>query len=110
MAYLTLKKDSDVINNIPIDNLHFRIGRLPDSDLLIPDQSVSREHCVVFKDGDDYFIRDLESTNGTFVNGSQIVGGVKLEEGDIIDIGEYCCEFHRGIAPLRGSSVPTLRM
>ncbi|HEY4717357.1 MAG TPA: adenylate/guanylate cyclase domain-containing protein [bacterium] len=106
MAYLTLKKDSDVINNIPIDNLHFRIGRLPDSDLLIPDQSVSREHCVVFKDGDDYFIRDLESTNGTFVNGSQIVGGVKLEEGDIIDIGEYCCEFHRGIAPLRGSSGP----
>lgn len=67
-------------------NFPYRIGRMEANNLVIDDQTVSRFHAEIFKEGRFYYIRDLESTNGTFVNGKP-VRVKKLKEGDIITIG-----------------------
>jgi hypothetical protein len=64
----------------------FRIGRMEANDVVIDDPTVSRFHAEIFKDGRHYYIRDLESTNGTFVNGNQI-RVKRLQDGDIITLG-----------------------
>ena len=48
---------------------------------------ISRRHAEVFYEGDGFFLRDLGSTNGTFVNGEQISGHQQLSAGDKIEIG-----------------------
>lgn len=64
----------------------FRIGRMEANDVVIDDPTVSRFHAEIFKDGKNFYVRDLESTNGTFVNGNR-VKVKKLHDGDIITLG-----------------------
>jgi len=66
------------------------IGRAPDNDIQIKDKSVSRNHIKLIRKGDEYFIRDLKSTNGTFVEGERISSGVEFEvsEGLLITVGK----------------------
>jgi pSer/pThr/pTyr-binding forkhead associated (FHA) protein len=66
----------------------FEIGRSHDSDILLDDVTVSRKHAVLDKVGNDYIISDLNSLNGTYVNG-EIVNNSKLKNGDKIQIGKY---------------------
>ena len=63
-----------------------RIGRAPDSDIVIPDPGVSRHHAELRHVAGDRSIVDLDSANGTFVNG-QRVSAAPLSEGDIVGIG-----------------------
>lgn len=97
MPYLVIKKNEEIVSEFEIHTTPFKIGRLPDNDILLPDISVSREHCVIFEEGNEYYIRDLESTNGTFLNTVRIVNPAKLKDGDVIEIGEYTCIFKLGI-------------
>jgi len=64
-----------------------RIGRDPSNSLAIRDVSVSRRHCLLSRDRDSFKLCDLESRNGTFVNGSA-VSEVRLSHGDQISVGE----------------------
>ncbi len=64
----------------------YRIGRMEANDLRISNPTVSRFHAEIYKEGSSYYIRDLESTNGTFLNGKQIKVK-KLKDGDIITVG-----------------------
>jgi signal transduction histidine kinase/putative methionine-R-sulfoxide reductase with GAF domain len=65
------------------------IGRTPDNDIQIKDNSISREHLRITRKGSRYFIEDLNSTNGTFVNDKRVPPGRKFEvkEGLPISIG-----------------------
>jgi len=65
------------------------IGRSPENDIQIRDNFVSRRHLELYKKGEKYFIKDLNSANGTFVNGKKIVSevGRGVKEGDTIVIG-----------------------
>jgi pSer/pThr/pTyr-binding forkhead associated (FHA) protein len=65
------------------------IGRSPENDVQIRDNYVSRTHLLLYRKGDKYFIKDLNSANGTFVNGKKIVSkvGRRVKEGDIVVIG-----------------------
>ena len=65
------------------------IGRSPENDINLHDRSVSRKHLRIHREGNAYFIRDLKSTNGTYVNDLQIPPGkeVKVEEGVPIAAG-----------------------
>ncbi len=65
------------------------IGREKDNSIQLDDVMVSRHHAAVQKIRDDYFVRDLQSTNGTFVNGVQVPDGkyVRMQAGDVLKIG-----------------------
>src|SRR6478672_2721290 len=77
-------REPSVIRRLPTKVL--RIGRAPDSDIVISDLSVSRNHAELRRTASGYQIVDLDSHNGTFVNGQQI-GSAPLTEGDIVGIG-----------------------
>ena len=66
------------------------IGRSRSCDVVLNDALVSREHAVIQKIKDAYFIQDLNSTNGTFVNRQKVPDGqyIRLEKADSIKIGK----------------------
>jgi ABC-type multidrug transport system ATPase subunit len=65
-----------------------KIGRNPqECDIVLEERSVSRVHAAVYKEGNNYYIEDLNSTNGTFVNGLRIHGKTKISKEDKILIG-----------------------
>ena len=68
------------------------LGRGEDADLQILDAGLSRQHCFVEKVGEDYFVNDLASTNGTWVNGAR-VERCRLSPGDRVRIGAVEFEF-----------------
>jgi hypothetical protein len=88
MAKLVLTLDGDVLGYHFLDQARFSIGRKPHCDMQIDDSSVSKEHAVILTVGNDQILEDLDSTNGTLVNGNKIKKHI-LQNNDIIDIGRY---------------------
>jgi pSer/pThr/pTyr-binding forkhead associated (FHA) protein len=74
--------------NLPVTG-QITIGREPENTIHIDDSMVSRYHALVQKIKNAYFIKDLDSTNGTFVNGHEIPKGkyIKINKADVIRIG-----------------------
>ncbi len=70
------------------------IGRNPGTDITLVDEGASRDHAVISSDDGAFAIEDLQSTNGTRVNGKR-VRRAKLEEGDEIQIGGTVLVFRR---------------
>ncbi len=68
------------------------IGRTLDNDIVLPNLSVSRRHAQIVKNGDHYFIKDLNSTSGLFVNGEPVRQRM-LQDGDHILIGKHTLLF-----------------
>ena len=79
----------------PIAADSFAIGRDPRNQLSLSDTSVSREHCVILRQGDDCLIRDLGSFHGTLVNDERITERV-LANGDCIKLGRTVLRFLSG--------------
>lgn len=69
----------------------YRIGRAPDNDIQIADElsAVSRYHAIIRNTPEGIVIRDIDSTNGTWVNGKRIEGEHPLHHRDIVILGEY---------------------
>ncbi|WFR57560.1 DUF6382 domain-containing protein [Anaerocolumna sp. AGMB13025] len=68
--YHLVRSDNEIQKEIPVDHFPFLIGKLKKGmDLLIEDTSVSRRHAKFTKEGEDIFLTDLNSTNGTYING-----------------------------------------
>jgi hypothetical protein len=80
--------DGLVLKEIPLSKQRLSIGRKPYNDVQIDNLAVSGEHCVVVTILDDSFLEDLNSTNGTYVNGQPVKKHV-LENRDIIELGKY---------------------
>jgi len=68
------------------------LGRLDSNDIPVRDAKASREHAKIYKQGEQFAIVDLNSSNGTFVNGQKITKRV-LKNGDEIEIGTVCLVF-----------------
>ena len=62
------------------------IGRLVSNDICLEDPFVSRKHCVIRTENEHFVIQDLNSSNGTFINGERVDAGL-LKEGSLIGIG-----------------------
>ena len=79
---------SGVGREVPIVG-QITIGREKDNTIQLDDVLVSRHHALVHKIANDFFVKDLESTNGTFVNETQVPWGkyARLRPGDILRIG-----------------------
>ncbi len=63
------------------------LGRKEDNNIVLTDQYISGHHAKIFIKNREFILEDLDSTNGTFLNGNRIYGRVKLEEEDEITIG-----------------------
>jgi pSer/pThr/pTyr-binding forkhead associated (FHA) protein len=74
------------------------IGRVDDNTFPIPEGSVSSHHCEVLLRGGDVVIHDLNSTNGTFVNGHQVTGEAVLKPGQILRLGQVEIRLEDGSA------------
>jgi len=65
------------------------IGRRADCTVVLPSNTVSRRHAQIWREGDDYFLSDLGSTNGTLLNGEPAIGAERLNDRDEIAVGIY---------------------
>jgi pSer/pThr/pTyr-binding forkhead associated (FHA) protein len=63
------------------------IGRDKANGLPVPDAEASRVHARLETQGDVVYLRDLQSSNGTYLNGKRITGAIEVREGDAIDVG-----------------------
>jgi pSer/pThr/pTyr-binding forkhead associated (FHA) protein len=79
----------------PVADERFSIGRAPQNHLSVPDPSVSREHCVLVRQGDGFIVRDLDSHNGTLVNDLPVYNQL-LAHRDYITIGDTVLQFLTG--------------
>jgi predicted component of type VI protein secretion system len=80
-------------STVQITTALFGLGRELDNDLVIEDSRVSRHHAQIVYQHDRYMVRDLRSTNGTFVNG-QPVGESVLTSGDRVSLGGFELQFN----------------
>lgn len=88
MAKLILSMDGLVLKEIPLNKDRLTIGRKPHNDVQIDNLAISGEHAVVVTILEDSFLEDLNSTNGTTVNG-QPVKKHFLRNNDVIEMGKY---------------------
>jgi len=70
-----------------------RIGRAPNSDIVVDQDSVSRVHALVTNEDGRATVRDVGSTNGTFVNDEAVEGDARLRNGDLIKVGRTVFKF-----------------
>jgi phosphoserine phosphatase RsbU/P len=70
------------------------IGRAEDSDIRLPDRSLSRRHAQILQRRDGCYLVDLGSTNGTYLNGARVPQESPLQDGDVITLGEVVIVYH----------------
>jgi ABC-type multidrug transport system ATPase subunit len=87
LPYLFIRVPFQTPRRVPLEQESLTIGRRPDNDVVLPASYVSGHHGRLEQRGETWHYVDLDSTNGTFVNG-QLVAEVDLRDGDIIRIGD----------------------
>lgn len=91
-----------------LNKTEISLGRSPESDVYIGDRRVSRRHAAICWENGCYVLRDLGSTNGTFLNGRHINRAMTLHTGDEIAIGSACFIFQDPEATLQDTNFPML--
>ena len=89
--------------SFPLQKDRTLIGRVPACDVVLPDHLVSRQHAEILRESFGYAVRDIRSSNGTFVNG-QLLGAEEsrpLRDGDTLRLGSSELQFHDPSATLR---------
>ncbi|HTW75160.1 MAG TPA: FHA domain-containing protein [Steroidobacteraceae bacterium] len=92
MARLILSLDGTVLAEYNMNRERYTIGRLPDNDIRIDNPAVSGHHSLIINILNDSFLEDLNSTNGTYVNG-KLVKKHALQHGDVITAGHHQLRF-----------------
>lgn len=87
-AKLVLSLDGLVLKEISLDKERLSIGRKPQNDIQIDNLAISGEHAAIITILNDSFLEDLNSTNGTLVNG-QAIKKHFLQDGDVVELGKY---------------------
>lgn len=88
MGKLVVSLDGVVIKEVQITKDKTTLGRRPYNDIVIDNLAVSGEHAVLQMVGQDVFIEDLNSTNGTYINGKAVKKQL-LAHNDTVEIGKY---------------------
>jgi len=73
---------------IVVDSSSMKMGRSPPAAIVVPHRSVSREHCIVGLANDEILVTDLNSTNGTYIDGERISRATILPVGSVLGIGQ----------------------
>ncbi len=92
MARLILSLDGQVMAEYNMNKERYTIGRLPDNDIRIDNPAVSGHHSLIINILNDSFLEDLNSTNGTYVNG-KLIKKHALQHGDVVTCGHHQLRF-----------------
>ena len=92
MARLILSLDGSVLAEYNMSKERYTLGRLPDNDVRVDNAAVSGHHALIINILNDSFLEDLNSTNGTYVNG-KLIKKHALQHGDVITIGHHHLRF-----------------
>src|SRR6266566_2711166 len=94
-ATLTLLQATGAVSQVyPLNQSEVLIGRSEQSDIALADPGVSRNHARIIREGDDFIVEDLRSTNGTEVNG-QPIRRRRLADGDVVKLANSTLQFRR---------------
>lgn len=88
MAKLILSLENTLLSEWALDKERISIGRRPNNDIHIDNLAVSGLHAAIVKTGNDFYVEDQGSTNGTQVN-AKLVKSHLLQDGDLIEFGKY---------------------
>ena len=108
--YLVIREGSkwtDVFRLLPGETV--TIGRSPTNRIVVKDERCSRNHAEVFPSGGEWVLRDLESRNGTTVNGGRVSADHTLSPGDIVRVGSACMAFVDNLSEAFPDSQSVLR-
>lgn len=92
MPKMIVSIDGVVIKEVQLTKDRTTLGRRPYNDIVIDNLAVSGEHAVLQLTGNDVFLEDLNSTNGTYVNGKAVKKQL-LQNNDTVEIGKYKIKF-----------------
>ncbi len=106
--HLVLINTDDAGKSYPLGQ-SLKIGKAPDNDVVIDHPTVSRNHLIVRRQGDQFLVQDLGSTNGTFVDGAQIREGF-LRAGALLEVGDVQMRFQPQVRPLEVSPATNDRL
>ena len=95
-ASLVLVSSDDSGKIYSLNKKEILIGNLPESDICPSDPYLSRRHCIIYRMSDGHYIRDLESKNGTYLNGI-LIREAKLFPGSLIHVGNTDLFYQSGI-------------
>src|SRR5215813_9820087 len=98
--HLVLVNTDGVGKSFPITDSSLKIGKSPDNDVVIDSPTVSRNHLVIQRQGDRFLVQDLQSTNGTFIDGAQIREAY-LKPGQLLELGDVQLRFQSTLTPVR---------
>src|SRR5476649_2226060 len=90
MARLMLSLDGQILAEYNMNKERYTIGRLPDNDIRIDNPAVSGHHSLIINILNDSFLEDLNSTNGTYVNG-KLIKKHAMQHGDVITVATINC-------------------
>ena len=93
MAKIIVMLKDKVVSEIALDKEEITIGRDSSNDIYLKNPSVSREHAKIIKKGRVFYVEDLDSTNGTYVNDSMVGWRSGLNDDDRISVGKYSLVF-----------------
>jgi len=99
-AFLYVERGPGAGQLVPVQQGPLVLGRSSSSDLRLQHPSISRRHAQLTRQGDDYFLKDLGSQNGTFLNRVRVVAEVPVMPGDEISLGN-------AVLRLRGPGTPS---
>jgi hypothetical protein len=97
MAKLILSMDGLVLKEIPLNKERITIGRKPHNDIQIDNLAISGEHAAIVTILNDSFLEDMNSTNGTLVNG-QAIKKHFLRNMDVVELGKYKLKYMSDIS------------
>jgi ABC transport system ATP-binding/permease protein len=92
MWKLTIEDDEGKQTQLPLAHEEYGLGRGDGNSIRLTDRNVSRKHAILKRNGQGWFIKDLQSYNGTYVNGVRVAGEQLINGGDVIQLGDYRVE------------------
>ncbi len=117
MALLKVVRGPNVGAKFPLETDKAVMGRHPQCEIFIDVGAVSRQHAIVLREADAFFVEDLHSRNGTYVNGEVIQGRRRLVENDRVRICDVIFSYHEGdgedsehVSPATETSMPPAMM
>jgi serine phosphatase RsbU (regulator of sigma subunit) len=107
MAYLTANNGPDSGHRYELKQPLSLVGRHPDCQIHVDVGAVSRQHAQIIREGSEFFVEDLKSRNGTFLNDKRVEGRMKLGQGDLIRVCDVAFTYYADLplgAPPGGST------